>query len=69
MLQRVFDHQRQPKELLKLPFGVVTIAAAAYVFLNGGTGQDTRDAVILIVVMTIILTVIDAAWWVTHRNS
>jgi hypothetical protein len=55
MLQRVIDHQRQPKQLLKLPFGVVTIAAAAY-------------AGILIGMMMIILIVIDAAWWVTHRQ-
>ena len=68
MLQRVIDHQRQPKQLLRLPFGVVTIAAAAYVFWNGGTGRESRDAVILILVMMIILTVIDAAWWVTHRQ-
>jgi hypothetical protein len=68
MLQRVIDHQRQPKQLLKLPFGVVTIAAAAYVFMNGGTGQDSRDAGILIGVMMIILIVIDVAWWVTHRQ-
>jgi hypothetical protein len=68
VLQRVIDHQREPRQLLTLPFRFVGIAAVAYVFFSGASDRDLRAAALLVVVMLATTMLIEAAWWVTHRN-
>jgi hypothetical protein len=69
MLQRVIDHQRQPKQLLSLPFRLVGVASVAYLCLAGTYGEDARIALYVGLFMVAAIMLIDAAWWATHRSA
>ena len=68
MLQRFIDYQRQPRQLLTLPARLVAFSAAAYIFLTVTTGEHAHIALYVMLAMLAIVSVIEVAWWVTHRK-
>jgi hypothetical protein len=68
MLRQYVDYQRQPKQLLTLPFRLVGVAAVAYLLLTGTYGEDAHIALYVGLSMVVAVVLIDAAWWVAHRQ-
>jgi hypothetical protein len=68
MLRRYVDYQREPKQLLTLPLRVVGVAAVAYLLLTGTYGEDAHIALYIGLAMVAAVMLIDAAWWVAHRQ-
>ena len=68
MLQRFLDYQRQPRQLLTLPGRLVGFSAAAYIFLIATTGEGARIALYVMLAMLAFVSLIEVAWWATHRQ-
>jgi hypothetical protein len=69
MLQRVIDHQRQPKQLLTLPFRIVGFAAAMYVLLGRSAwdSEQTHVAILIMLGGLVAIFLIDIAWWAARQ--
>jgi|tagenome__1003787_1003787.scaffolds.fasta_scaffold20804211_1 hypothetical protein len=65
MLRRYIAHQRQPKQLVSLPFRILGLAAALYVLLGRSAWDSEQTHVALLIMFAGLAAVflIDVAWW------
>jgi hypothetical protein len=69
MLRRFIAHQRQPQQLVSLPFRIVGFAAAMYVLLGRSAwdSEQTQVAILIVLFGLGAVFLIDIAWWVSRQ--
>jgi hypothetical protein len=69
MLHRYIAHQRQPEQLMSVPFRIVGFAAAMYVLLGRSAwdSEQTHVAILIMLVGLAAVFLIDSAWWAARQ--
>jgi hypothetical protein len=70
MLRRFLDYQREPKQLVGLPFRILGMAAALYLLFGGSPwySERTHVAALVMVAGLVATMVIDVAWWGVQQH-